>query len=137
MSTTLKRPTALQPGDRILVTGANSYLASNIIDLFLSLGYSVRGTIRTEKPWLDRYFTSKYGAGNCKYVGKLTCFSQASDLSFSADAEKVINDVVKATQSVLEAAAVQKSVKRFVLTSSSAAATLPSVNTEGNVVDES
>ena len=58
-------------------------------------------------------------------------------MSFSADAEKVINDVVKATQSVLEAAAVQKSVKRFVLTSSSAAATLPSVNTEGNVVDES
>lgn len=70
-------------------------------------------------------------------MGKLTCFPQASDLSFSADADKVINGVVRATQSVLEAAAAQKSVKRFVLTSSSAAATLPSVNIEGNVVDES
>ncbi|EED21148.1 NAD dependent epimerase/dehydratase, putative [Talaromyces stipitatus ATCC 10500] len=149
---TLKRPTTLHPGERVLVTGANSYLASNIIDLLLSLGYHVRGTIRAEKPWLDEYFTSKYGTGKfesvivpdvthkeslVKVLGDISgVLHVASDLSFSADADKVINGVVKATQSVLEAAAEQKSVKRFVLTSSSTAATLPKVNVEGNIVDE-
>lgn len=68
MPTTLKRRTTLQPGERVLVTGANSYLASNIIDLLLSLGYLVRGTIRAEKPWIDEFFTSKYGTGKFESV---------------------------------------------------------------------
>jgi hypothetical protein len=29
----------------------------------LSLGYIVRGTVRSEKPWLKEIFASKYGAG--------------------------------------------------------------------------
>lgn len=86
MSTTLKRPTALQPGDRILVTGANSYLASNIIDLLLSLGYSVRGTIRTEKPWLDEYFNSKYGAGKFESV-------IVPDITLTESLVKVLGDI--------------------------------------------
>jgi uncharacterized protein YbjT (DUF2867 family) len=54
---------AIPKGSRILVTGANSYLGSNIIDLLLELGYNVRGTVRGEKPWLDRLFEDKYGKG--------------------------------------------------------------------------
>jgi hypothetical protein len=32
------------------------------------MGYLVRGTIREEKPWLDEYFTSKYGPGKYESV---------------------------------------------------------------------
>lgn len=68
MPAQLRKSTALQPGERVLVTGANSYIGSHIVDLLLSLGYLVRGTIRAEKPWLDDYFTSKYGPGKYESV---------------------------------------------------------------------
>lgn len=37
---------ALLPGSRILVTGANGYIASHVVDQLLALRYVVRGTIR-------------------------------------------------------------------------------------------
>ena len=51
---------ALPSGSLVLVTGANGYIASNIIDHLLHLGFKVRGTIRASKPWLDGLFQSKY-----------------------------------------------------------------------------
>lgn len=54
---------ALPKGTLILVTGANGYIASHVVDQLLKLGYRVRGTIRNEKPWLNKLF-SKYGEGN-------------------------------------------------------------------------
>lgn len=68
MSISLKVATALQTGDRILVTGANGYIASNVVDVLLSLGYLVRGTVREEKPWLVELFDSKYGPGKFETV---------------------------------------------------------------------
>lgn len=68
MSATPKVGTALQPGDRILVTGANGYIASNVVDVLLSLGYVVRGTVREDKPWLVELFESKYGPGKFETV---------------------------------------------------------------------
>lgn len=47
----------------MLVTGSNGYIASNIVDLLLEQGYNVRGTVRTERPWLNKYFDDKYGKG--------------------------------------------------------------------------
>jgi nucleoside-diphosphate-sugar epimerase len=52
---------ALPKGSRVLVTGANGYIASHVVDQLLKLGYIVRGTVRTPKPWLDEYFQQKYG----------------------------------------------------------------------------
>ncbi|PIG87846.1 hypothetical protein AARAC_009850 [Aspergillus arachidicola] len=52
---------ALPKGSRVLVTGANSYIASHVVDQLLQLGYLVRGTIRAPKPWLSEYSTQKYG----------------------------------------------------------------------------
>lgn len=52
---------ALPRGSRILVTAANSYIGSNIVDLLLELGFQVRGTVRAEKPWLNNLFEKKYG----------------------------------------------------------------------------
>jgi nucleoside-diphosphate-sugar epimerase len=55
-------------GSWVLVTGANGYIASSVADVLLELGYNVRGTIRTEKPWLNEYFTKKHGEGRFESV---------------------------------------------------------------------
>lgn len=51
----------LPRGCRVLVTGANGYIASHVVDKLLDLGYVVRGTVRTPKPWLNEYFEQKHG----------------------------------------------------------------------------
>jgi nucleoside-diphosphate-sugar epimerase len=68
MSSTPQDKYALPPGARILVTGANGYIGSHIVDVLLSLGYIVRGTVRVEKPWLNELFDSKYGPGRFETV---------------------------------------------------------------------
>lgn len=52
---------ALPPGSRILVTGANGYIASHVVNLLLERGYRVRGQVRQPRPWLDKLFQQKYG----------------------------------------------------------------------------
>lgn len=52
--------TALPKGSLILVTGANGYIGSHTINVLLGLGYRVRGTVRSEKPWLSEFFHRKY-----------------------------------------------------------------------------
>lgn len=68
MSVTPKDLYAIHPGARILVTGANGYIGSHVVDVLLSLGYLVRGTVRAEKPWLNELFDSKYGPGQFETV---------------------------------------------------------------------
>lgn len=51
----------IAPGATIVVTGANGYIASHVINRLLADGYKVRGTVRAEKPWLDEHFASQYG----------------------------------------------------------------------------
>ncbi|GAM33993.1 hypothetical protein TCE0_013f01291 [Talaromyces pinophilus] len=137
MSTTPKVATTLQPGDRILVTGANGYIASNVVDVLLSLGYLVRGTVREEKPWLVELFESKYGPGKFETVivpnldseeallkaldGVSGVVHLATDVSLGADPNVVITKVIAYTEAILKAAD-KASVKRVVLTSSSASA---------------
>ena len=50
-------------GECVLVTGANGYIASHVVDVLLEEGYNVRGTVRAEKPWLNKLFEGKYGPG--------------------------------------------------------------------------
>ncbi|KAL2821413.1 putative aldehyde reductase [Aspergillus cavernicola] len=145
-----KESYALKVGERILVTGANGFIGSNIVDFLLSLGYIVRGTVRSEKPWVNEVFESKYGAGKFEpfivpnlddkeaidavLKGVSGVVHVASDTSFSADASKVINSVVAAIEAVLEAASKVPSVKRVVLTSSSVAAAPPRPPGEGSLL---
>lgn len=56
-----KKLDALSEGSLVLVTGANGYIGSNIVDCLLQLGFKVRGTVRAPKPWLDQLFQEKYG----------------------------------------------------------------------------
>ncbi|KAE9579761.1 Aldehyde reductase 2 [Colletotrichum fructicola] len=143
--------TALPKDSLILVTGANGYIGAHVIDNLLKLGYHVRGTVRTEKPWLKELF-DKYGEGAFQQVvvphledeealghamtGTAGVVLVASDLSLSNDAQKVIPFVVKATETALSAAAKHDSIKRVVLTSSAFAASTPEANETGVVVDE-
>ncbi|KAH8693804.1 hypothetical protein BGW36DRAFT_383771 [Talaromyces proteolyticus] len=141
----------ISQGSRILVTGANGYIASHVCDILLGLGYDVRGTVRSEKPWLDSYFEHKYGKGRFEAVVVPSLDSEdtwkaivqgvsgiahiASDLSMNPDAKAVIPWVVNATLNALQAASGQPSVKRVVLTSSSAAAFISQPNVKGITVD--
>lgn len=51
----------LPRGSRILVTGANGFIGSNVVHSLLELGFRVRGTVRSAKPWLDEMFRDKFG----------------------------------------------------------------------------
>ncbi|CAM1507574.1 Fc.00g072150.m01.CDS01 [Cosmosporella sp. VM-42] len=142
---------ALPKGSLILVTGANGYIGSHVVDRLLKDGYNVRGTIRTEKPWLVELFEGRYGKGRFEAVivpgieaegafdqvteGVSGFIHVASDVSLGADPQKVITVAVNGIKNALEAAAKQPSIKRVVLTSSSSAAYFPVAN-KGGVVDK-
>jgi uncharacterized protein YbjT (DUF2867 family) len=55
-------------GSLILVTGANGYIASHVVNILLELGFKVRGTVRAAKPWLGGFFEQKYGKGRFESV---------------------------------------------------------------------
>lgn len=57
--------TALLPGSLILVTGANGYIATHIVNQLLIAGYHVRGTVRdaTKAAQTTTLFTGRYGTG--------------------------------------------------------------------------
>ncbi|EXJ77340.1 hypothetical protein A1O3_09566 [Capronia epimyces CBS 606.96] len=142
----------ISPGGWVLVTGANGYIASHVVDILLDQGYNVRGTVRNEKLWLNRYFETKYGKGGFQTfilpdLEDQSAFDKAvngvsgvvhiaTDVSFSTDVHAVVAKVVAGTVNVLQSAAKEPSVKSVVLTSSSSAALIPVPNQEGVVVDQ-
>ncbi|RFU77475.1 cinnamoyl- reductase [Trichoderma arundinaceum] len=144
---------SIPPGSLVLVTGANGYIGSHIVDVLLELGYNVRGTVRDKKPWLDQFFEGKYGKGRFESIvvpamegegafaaaaeGTSGVIHVASDGTFTNEPDRVISAVTNGTINALKAASTQSSVKRFVLTSSSVAVIIPETNKKGVVVDES
>ena len=57
-------------GSKVLITGINGFIASNIADQFLKLGYKVRGTTRDAQRtgWVADLFVHKYGYGSFEMV---------------------------------------------------------------------
>ena len=60
----------LPKGSLILVTGANGFVASHVVDRLLEDGFNVRGTVRSVEKgtWLHQVFGSKYGKGRFETV---------------------------------------------------------------------
>ncbi|EHK47846.1 hypothetical protein TRIATDRAFT_217087 [Trichoderma atroviride IMI 206040] len=139
-------------GSLILVTGANSYIGSHIVDFLLELGYNVRGTVRAPKPWLNELFEKKFGSNRFETViipvlekegaldntmsGVSGIVHVASDTSLNPDPNEVIPNVTKGVRNILEAASKQPSIKRFVLTSSSSAAYFPNPSQKVIITEE-
>lgn len=143
-------------GSTVLVTGANGYLASHIIDQLLSQGYPVKGSVRSLErgSWLKTYFSKLYpsvpltleivpdvaapGAFDHALEDVAGVVHVASDLSFSSDPAKVIPGVEAAITNILESTAAKgPSIKRVVLTSSSSAAIFPITGTKDTIAVDS
>ncbi|KFY82364.1 hypothetical protein V500_10591 [Pseudogymnoascus sp. VKM F-4518 (FW-2643)] len=132
-------------GSLVLVTGANGLMGSHVAKQFLEYGYKVRGTVRdtTKFSWLLELFQKDYGKDSFELVqvddlsakgafdetrwkGAAAVIHTASIMSFDPDPNKVIPFAVDFAVNALQAAYKEPSVKRFIFTSSSAAAVVSS-----------
>jgi nucleoside-diphosphate-sugar epimerase len=133
--------TAIPQGSWVLVTGATGHIAAHTTKLFLERGFKVRGTVRDVKAavWLTQGFFKPFAdRGDLELVhvpdlGADHAFDEAikgvsaiahiaSVLSWSANPNEVIPQVINSIDSILDAALNEPLVKSFVYTSSIAAA---------------
>jgi len=129
---------SIPTGSKVLVTGANGYLATWIVRTLLEKGYSVRGTVRSEvkathlkqifAKYGDKFETvvvddiTKEGAFDEAVKGVDAIEHTASPFHFSAEEpEEIIAPAVNGTIGVLKSALAISSVRRIVVTSSCAA----------------
>ncbi|RSM01938.1 hypothetical protein CEP52_008275 [Fusarium oligoseptatum] len=128
----------------VVVTGVSGLVGSHVADQALQVGHKVRGTTRSRSKnlWAEEHFQAKYGSENFELVEVLDMAAKgafekvvagdsgfihvATDTTGSNEAHTAIPKVVDAAINALEAAAKEPSMKRFVYTSSSFAATFPS-----------
>lgn len=147
----LKQPFLNPSRTTILVTGASGFIGSHVVNEALLLGYSVRGTARSQQKadaTSKLFNNSKYSTAivtdfthdtagiNAAVKDVDAIIHVASDMTFSEDVSAVVGGVVKGVKLFLDAASKEPRVKRFVLTSSSTAALLPIPNKEVTVTKD-
>ncbi|KAF8468039.1 D-lactaldehyde dehydrogenase [Russula ochroleuca] len=145
---------AISPPAKVLVTGANGYLATWVLKKYLEAGYSVRGTVRSlsKSAFLNDKFAhygdrfeiivvediTKDGAFDEAVKGVDTIAHTASPFHYkSTHPDDLIIPAVRGTTSILNSALKHGStLKRVILTSSVAAVrehtTVPRVFNESN-----
>ncbi|KAE9568109.1 Aldehyde reductase 2 [Colletotrichum fructicola] len=144
-SLTISDP-VLPKDSTIVVSGANGFIASHIVDQLLAAGYRVRGTVRdtAKYSWLSAHFEKTYGPGRFTLhavpeVTKNGAFDEVlkgadgaihtiAITNMNPDPNAVVPPNVDATLSIARSAASTPSLKRFVYTSSSGAAAMPTPN---------
>lgn len=143
---------AIPKGSLVVVSGANGYIASNVAEQLLEAGYKVRGRVHSVKRagWMQEVFDKKFGSGKFSLTevtdmaapgafdeavkGAAGFAHVATPVMVSYDPNEGVPIVANGTLNALKAAAKEPSVKRVVLTSSTAAAS-PQPNKEF-VIDE-
>ncbi|KAF9064341.1 hypothetical protein BDP27DRAFT_1384769 [Rhodocollybia butyracea] len=130
--------TIVPSGGKILVTGANGYIATWVVRRLLEKGYTVRGTVRSEEKavhlnktfahYKEKYETVvvediiKEGAFDEAVIGIDGIAHTASPFHLKADdPAEIIGPAVNGTLSILKSALNIRSVRRIVVTSSTAA----------------
>jgi len=143
----------LPKGSTILITGVTGYIGSWVAHEALTLGYKVRGAVRSleKAAWLQKHFDSQFGSGQYSQI----LLSDVSDKAgieaaikgvdgiahiavntqLSANPDPYIPQNVEETLVLLRAAQAEKSVKSVVLTSSSMAA-VAAPGTKGKVAKD-
>ncbi|KAF4464318.1 aldehyde reductase II [Fusarium albosuccineum] len=134
---------AIPIGELIAVSGANGSMGSHICNQLLSLGYPVRGIVRSKErsAWLVNYLTNNYRAGLFELAevpdmtipgacdeaiaGAAGVIHVAADTSLELDPEVVVPRIIATTMGIAESAAKSLTCKRFVYTSSSSAVSEP------------
>ncbi|KXJ85943.1 hypothetical protein Micbo1qcDRAFT_153578 [Microdochium bolleyi] len=140
-------------GSLIFITGTTGLVGSHIADQFLHYGYRVRGTTRDveKNTWLTKIFDTKYGPGKFELV-QLTDYTTpdpihellkdgqvsvvvhtATELGYNPDPNVMVPAAIGMTMAAVRATARVPSVKRFVLTSSLAAALLGEPDVPGTI----
>ena len=70
MSPDFGAPPVIEAGSTILVTGANGFLASHVVEQLLLAGYRVRGAVRSamRSNWLKELFDKRHGSGKFEFT---------------------------------------------------------------------
>ncbi|KAL2681186.1 hypothetical protein Neosp_008793 [[Neocosmospora] mangrovei] len=125
-------------GSTVMVTGVNGFIGSHVADQFLQFGFKVRGTVRdtAKSTWVSNLFEKKYGKGSFDLVsvpdmtidgaldegvkGVSAIIHVATVVNLSPDPNQVIPTAIDGAVNAIKSAYKEPSVKRFVLTSSTA-----------------
>ncbi|KAF5532808.1 aldehyde reductase II [Fusarium mexicanum] len=129
---------SVPPGGLILITGANGYIASVAVQVFLQRGYRVRGTVRsiTVNAWMKAFFGPNFELVQVPNISTPGAFDEAlkgvdgvvhtaMNMDMNPQNQGVIQDTINSNVYLLEAAVKVPSVKSVVITSSLAACALP------------
>ena len=150
---------AIAPGATILLTAANGFIASHVVDQLLTYGYRVRGTVRSKarSSWLTSLFGARHpnsslelievadinapGCYDAALIGVSAVIHTAASTALVVDeGHDAVQDAIDANLNVLGAvkAANQKGEKitRVVLTTSSWAVMYPRPNTVKDLTPE-
>ncbi|GFN13651.1 hypothetical protein ABZX51_006847 [Aspergillus tubingensis] len=143
----------LPAGCLVVVTGVNGYVGSHVAEKLLQQGYMVRGTVRniTRCQWLLKLFEEKYGKGKFELAmvedmardgaydqavkGASGIVHVAAILQAGPDPNLAIPPVLAGIRGILQSAAREESMRRFVLTSSAIAVLEPTLLKETVTVD--
>jgi nucleoside-diphosphate-sugar epimerase len=144
----IRAMTIITAGSRVFVTGISGLIGSHVADHLLRAGYRVRGAVRNqdEAEMMHSIYRTRHDQAEDSFETVIVADMKlpgafkdlladcegvahvASDLSFSPDPNVVITGCVNGIKAILEEAHSTPTIKRFVYTSSSNAATKPLVD---------